>query len=107
MECTTCVAGQTKKCPTHGAGYADGCAHCTAAKGSLCQAHWGLKNALDFAGGNPEIIGPESKPDFETAKAIVLAEVTKKPNLRVTMRGSGDLESTDAREVHIEMQAYR
>lgn len=108
MGCVTCVAASTKKCPTHGTGYADGCAHCTAAKGTgPCQAHWGLKAALDFASSNEGIIDADAKTDFEMAKAAVLAETTKKPNVRVTMRGSGDLASTDTREIFIEMQAYR
>jgi hypothetical protein len=108
MNCVTCRAAETKECPTHAKGYADGCAHCAAAKGTgPCQAHWGLKAALDFAGSNPAIIDVDSKGDFELAKELVLAETTKKPNVRVTMRGSGDLASTDEREIHIEMKAIR
>ncbi len=45
-ECVTCNARSTKKCPTHG-GFQEGCAHCAATRGAPCQAHWGLKAALD------------------------------------------------------------
>lgn len=45
--CVTCDATRKKECPTHGTSFTKGCAHCDAAQGGPCQAHWGLKAAMD------------------------------------------------------------
>lgn len=103
MNCTTCRAGATKECPTHGRMFANGCAHCASAQGSPCQWHWGLKAALDAHHAN---VDGDSLADYEAAVALVLGEgAGKKKNVVVDIRGDGDLASTDHREFHVEITA--
>jgi hypothetical protein len=72
-KCVTCVAMRTKECPTHQKGYAEGCAHCVAAKGGPCQAHWGLEAALK---GHAPNVSEDAKDEFEDASARLLKQAT-------------------------------
>jgi hypothetical protein len=89
FSCVTCLAGKQKKCPSHGTGYAQGCAHCLAAQGGACHAHWGLDAAwAHFLG---EVCAPGSVPDAKTA--IALAQVDL-----------GQLGAESARQITIDLK---
>lgn len=85
--CQTCRAALTKECPTHAKGFAEGCAHCDAAKGGPCRGHWGLEAALADHANNVE---EEARSDYEAASVLVLAEPAhpKALGVSVDMRGS-------------------
>jgi hypothetical protein len=79
-ECVTCLALRSKKCPTHGLGYAKGCAHCASAQGAACQAHWGLDAALK---AHKADVNEESKGAYDDAAGKILAAVKMAPKATV------------------------
>lgn len=83
--CATCGAEATKDCPTHRQGYALGCAHCAAAQGKGCQAHWGLEAAILACP-----VAEDAKGDFGLVKSLILGEPTieNAEKVIVTVRGS-------------------
>lgn len=99
-ECVTCNARTTKKCPTHGTGYAEGCSHCKSAKGAPCQGHWGLKAALDEYASR---LTGEPAEDFQVAGAMVLDTISKHPNVSVHIRSDRDGMTKGSRSFFVEM----
>jgi len=97
-DCVTCLAGKRKRCPTHGTPDA-GCAHCRAAAGHPCQAHWGIRAA--FA-AHESCVSERSKSDYAAARALVESELASAGRaVSVDMRGSGSLEDTGSREFFV------
>lgn len=92
--CATCQAKALTECPTHGKQFADGCAHCDAAKGAPCRSHWGVKAALE---AHPVPVAPKAAADWTCAKDRVLAELAEHPAatyVSIDLRGS-ELEMRD------------
>ena len=96
--CVTCLSKRRAECPTHGKATVPSCAHCHAVAGGECHAHWGAKAALD---NHP--VSEEAEADWGFAKAVALEEVgkAKRPHVRITMRGDGDLATSGHREIHV------
>ena len=102
-KCVTCLASKTEECPTHGkAPPPEGCAHCLAAAGGPCQAHWGIQAALDA-----HVVEDDAKADFALAKAFVESEMASCTAKLVLVRafGVGPLSPKQPREFHIEVCA--
>lgn len=104
MDCTTCRSQSTKKCPTHGQQYAQGCAHCASAQGAPCQGHWGMAAALDEY-GTRLTAGSDSAVDFGLAKTIVLGEppTPGKTSVTINIRSDRGGATKGARSLHLEL----
>jgi hypothetical protein len=90
--CTTCHAGHTKECPTHGKGFALGCAHCATAQGAPCQAHWGLEAALKASesGGEDEASDAAFADMADKVRAVAKAMTAKSGQIRAHFRANID-----------------
>lgn len=107
--CTTCLATLQKKCPAHGTSATESCAHCAAAKGAPCHAHWGVKRALEEH-ATLHGLDAAALEDFARVKAIALADLAHvgkgRPNCTVRLRGfrdDGERDLAGERELEIDI----
>lgn len=103
--CVTCNAKASGECPSHEKRFMLGCAHCVAAQGGECQAHWGLDAALaHFEAPATGALTEEARADYEAAKSLLLldaAPLADKPRIVVSMRGSGPAHLVAEREFYV------